>query len=326
MSGRCVHQRADRDAGRGAPRRGRGRGGWARRRGRSRVAARPGRRGSGRGLPGARRGGAPHRRAGEHAHPTPRRAVAGDPGGARARCQLVGAGITTVLDGLAIGYLVDTGQRPARSRRRSSRRSAPPGRPASSAPSTYLHMRCEVSTELVVPGLRAVRRRSAGPARLADGSHAGPAAVRQRREVPRVQPGALRAHRRSARRADRAPARGAGPLRGRPPGGHHRALPQARPPGGEPRRRHRRARGRSGAGGRGHRGVPDHPARPRARPRTPTGSPFWRAPRTSCAVIPTRATSRPPSWPRAAGSTSSPRTTCRRACCTGRSCSISSTE
>ena len=63
--------------------------------------------------------------------------------------QLVGAGITTVLDSLAIGYLVDTGQRPR------------DPRPLIEAIRTvraegllradhYLHMRCEVSTALVV--------------------------------------------------------------------------------------------------------------------------------------------------------------------------------
>ena len=63
--------------------------------------------------------------------------------------QLIGAGITTVLDSLAIGYLVDTAQRPR-----------DPG-PLIAAIRTargagmlradhYLHMRCEVSTALVV--------------------------------------------------------------------------------------------------------------------------------------------------------------------------------
>ncbi len=63
--------------------------------------------------------------------------------------QLVGAGITTVLDSLAIGYLVDTGQRP-----RDPRPLVEAIRAAREAgllrADHYLHMRCEVSTELVV--------------------------------------------------------------------------------------------------------------------------------------------------------------------------------
>jgi alpha-D-ribose 1-methylphosphonate 5-triphosphate diphosphatase len=63
--------------------------------------------------------------------------------------QLVGAGITTVLDSLAIGYLVDTGQRP-----RDPRPLVDAIRTARAASllraDHYLHMRCEVSTELVV--------------------------------------------------------------------------------------------------------------------------------------------------------------------------------
>ena len=63
--------------------------------------------------------------------------------------QLVGAGITTVLDSLAIGYLVDTGQRP-----RDPRPLVEAIRAARAAgllrADHYLHMRCEVSTELVV--------------------------------------------------------------------------------------------------------------------------------------------------------------------------------
>jgi alpha-D-ribose 1-methylphosphonate 5-triphosphate diphosphatase len=63
--------------------------------------------------------------------------------------QLVGAGITTVLDSLAIGYLVDTGQRP-----RDPRPLVEAIRAARQAgllrADHYLHMRCEISTELVV--------------------------------------------------------------------------------------------------------------------------------------------------------------------------------
>jgi alpha-D-ribose 1-methylphosphonate 5-triphosphate diphosphatase len=63
--------------------------------------------------------------------------------------QLVGAGITTVLDSLAIGYLVDTGQRP-----RDPRPLVEAIRTARAAgllrSDHYLHMRCEVSTALVV--------------------------------------------------------------------------------------------------------------------------------------------------------------------------------
>jgi alpha-D-ribose 1-methylphosphonate 5-triphosphate diphosphatase len=63
--------------------------------------------------------------------------------------QLIGAGITTVLDSLAIGYLVDTGQRPRDPRPlvaaiRTARRAG------MLHADHYLHMRCEVSTELVV--------------------------------------------------------------------------------------------------------------------------------------------------------------------------------
>ena len=63
--------------------------------------------------------------------------------------QLLGAGITTVFDSLAIGYLVDTGQRP--------RDPGPLVEAIRSARAAgllradhYLHMRCEVSTALVV--------------------------------------------------------------------------------------------------------------------------------------------------------------------------------
>jgi alpha-D-ribose 1-methylphosphonate 5-triphosphate diphosphatase len=63
--------------------------------------------------------------------------------------QLVGVGITTVLDSLAIGYLVDTGQRP-----RDPRPLVEAIRTARAArllrADHFLHMRCEVSTELVV--------------------------------------------------------------------------------------------------------------------------------------------------------------------------------
>ena len=63
--------------------------------------------------------------------------------------QLVGTGITTVLDSLAIGYLVDTGQRP-----RDPRPLVEAIRTARAAgllrADHYLHMRCEVSTKLVV--------------------------------------------------------------------------------------------------------------------------------------------------------------------------------
>jgi alpha-D-ribose 1-methylphosphonate 5-triphosphate diphosphatase len=63
--------------------------------------------------------------------------------------QLVGAGITTVLDSLAIGYLVDTGQRP-----RDPRPLVAAIRTARDAgllrADHFLHMRCEVSTQLVV--------------------------------------------------------------------------------------------------------------------------------------------------------------------------------
>ncbi len=63
--------------------------------------------------------------------------------------QLVGAGITTVLDSLAIGYLVDTGQRPRDPRPLVEAIRAARGAGLLRA-DHYLHMRCEVSTELVV--------------------------------------------------------------------------------------------------------------------------------------------------------------------------------
>jgi alpha-D-ribose 1-methylphosphonate 5-triphosphate diphosphatase len=63
--------------------------------------------------------------------------------------QLMGAGITTVFDSLAIGYLVDIGQRP-----RDPRPLVEAIRTARVAgllrADHYLHMRCEVSTALVV--------------------------------------------------------------------------------------------------------------------------------------------------------------------------------
>jgi alpha-D-ribose 1-methylphosphonate 5-triphosphate diphosphatase len=63
--------------------------------------------------------------------------------------QLAGAGITTVLDSLAIGYLVDTGQRPRDPRPLVEAIRAARGAGLLRA-DHYLHMRCEVSTELVV--------------------------------------------------------------------------------------------------------------------------------------------------------------------------------
>jgi alpha-D-ribose 1-methylphosphonate 5-triphosphate diphosphatase len=63
--------------------------------------------------------------------------------------QLAGAGITTVLDGLAVGYVVDSLERP-----RDPRPFADAVRQAQSAGllqiEHFLHMRCEVSTEHVV--------------------------------------------------------------------------------------------------------------------------------------------------------------------------------
>ncbi|HYB42002.1 MAG TPA: alpha-D-ribose 1-methylphosphonate 5-triphosphate diphosphatase, partial [Candidatus Methylomirabilis sp.] len=63
--------------------------------------------------------------------------------------QLAGAGITTVLDSLAIGYLYDTGQRPRNPRPlvEAIRRARVSGL---LRVDHYLHMRCEVSTALVV--------------------------------------------------------------------------------------------------------------------------------------------------------------------------------
>jgi len=63
--------------------------------------------------------------------------------------QLAGAGITTVLDSLAIGYLVDTGQRPRDPRPLVEAIRTARGMGLLRA-DHYLHMRCEVSTELVV--------------------------------------------------------------------------------------------------------------------------------------------------------------------------------
>lgn len=66
--------------------------------------------------------------------------------------QLAAAGITTVLDGLAVGYIIETGQRP--------RDPAPMARAIRSVQETgllrcehFLHMRCEVSTEWVLRDL-----------------------------------------------------------------------------------------------------------------------------------------------------------------------------
>lgn len=63
--------------------------------------------------------------------------------------QLASAGITTVLDGLAVGYIIETGQRP--------RDPAPFARAIRSAQEAgllrcehFLHLRCEVSTEWVL--------------------------------------------------------------------------------------------------------------------------------------------------------------------------------
>jgi alpha-D-ribose 1-methylphosphonate 5-triphosphate diphosphatase len=63
--------------------------------------------------------------------------------------QLAAAGITTVLDSLAIGYLVDTGQRPRDPRPLVAAIHAARAAGLLRA-DHYLHMRCEVSTELVV--------------------------------------------------------------------------------------------------------------------------------------------------------------------------------
>ena len=62
--------------------------------------------------------------------------------------QLIGAGITTVLDSLAVGYLVDTGQRPRNPRPLvdAIHRSRSAGILRADH---FLHLRCEVSTEVV---------------------------------------------------------------------------------------------------------------------------------------------------------------------------------
>jgi len=62
--------------------------------------------------------------------------------------QLIGAGITTVLDSLAVGYLVDSGQRPRnpRSLVDAIHRSRSAGILRADH---FLHLRCEVSTEVV---------------------------------------------------------------------------------------------------------------------------------------------------------------------------------
>ena len=63
--------------------------------------------------------------------------------------QLVGAGITTVLDSLTVGYLFDTGQRPRNPRPLIE--AIHLARIAGALRADhFLHMRCEVSTELVV--------------------------------------------------------------------------------------------------------------------------------------------------------------------------------
>ena len=63
--------------------------------------------------------------------------------------QVIGAGITTVLDSLAIGYLFDTGQRPRNPRPLIE--AIHQARTAGALRADhFLHLRCEVSTELVV--------------------------------------------------------------------------------------------------------------------------------------------------------------------------------
>ena len=73
--------------------------------------------------------------------------------------QLAAAGITTVLDSLAVGYVIDTLERP-----RNPRPLAEAIRDAQARgllrAEHFFHMRCEVGTEHVVDGLRALRRRT----------------------------------------------------------------------------------------------------------------------------------------------------------------------
>src|SRR5262249_62423390 len=62
--------------------------------------------------------------------------------------QLAGAGITTVLDSLALGYLIDSGQRPRDPRPLVEAINAAQAVGALRA-EHHLHLRCEVSTEAV---------------------------------------------------------------------------------------------------------------------------------------------------------------------------------
>ena len=106
--------------------------------------------------------------------------------------QLAAAGITTVLDGLAVGYVVDTLERPRDPRpfadairHRADRRAPPRG--------ALLPHALRGEHRARAGGLRALRRGSPGPARLSHGPHARAASVRPDRKVPRVQPGEVRA-------------------------------------------------------------------------------------------------------------------------------------
>ena len=92
--------------------------------------------------------------------------------------QLASAGITTSFDSLAIGYVIDTGQRPRDPRPLAEAVRAAQARGLLRA-EHFLHVRCEVWHGAGAGRLRAVRRRPAGAARLADGPHAGPATVRR---------------------------------------------------------------------------------------------------------------------------------------------------
>ena len=62
-----------------------------------------------------------------------------------------------MLDGLAVGYVVDTGRAPPRPAAAAPTRSAGPGRRGLLHAEHFFHMRCEVSTEQVRRRLRPVR-------------------------------------------------------------------------------------------------------------------------------------------------------------------------
>ena len=214
-----------------------------------------------------------------------------------------------------VGYVIDTRAAAARSAARSSRRSARPRRRGLLRAEHFLHVRCEVCTAQVRRRLRAVRRaiRSSGSSRswTTRRASASSSSVDKYREyyqgkygLSDAQMDALIDTRR--RRPGPVRRRGTAPriiaLAARRTASRWRATTTRRSP--TSRRRPRSARSSRSSRRRSRRRGPPAPTASRSSPARPTSS----------AAARTRATSSAAELAgRAACSTSSPRTTCRRA-------------